>query len=296
MPFTQLTLELGSRDPAAAEDCCFEHGALSVTLLDAGDDPVLEPPPGTTPLWKSVRLAALFTDGVDAGALAAAIGAALDLSPDRVQVARLEDRAWEREWLRDFHPMRFGRRLWICPGGQLAPDPDAVVLELDPGLAFGTGTHPTTALCLEWLDAAPLAGRSVLDYGCGSGVLALAALALGAAGACAVDIDPQARLATHENARRNGLEAGLEVVEAIAPGAGPWDLVLANILAGPLIRLAPALARHTRPGGDLLLAGLLDEQAESVAVAYRPWFHMQVFRKRDGWTVLSGRRLDLPVE
>lgn len=296
MPFTQLTLELGSRDPAVAEDCCFEHGALSVTLLDAGDDPVLEPPPGATPLWKSVRLAALFSDDVDAGALAAAIGAALGLPPEKVQAAGLEDRAWEREWLRDFRPMRFGRRLWICPGGQRAPDPEAVILELDPGLAFGTGTHPTTALCLEWLDAAPLAGCSVLDYGCGSGVLALAALALGATGACALDIDPQAWLATHQNARRNRLEAGLEVVEAIAPGAGPWDVVLANILAGPLIRLAPALARHTRPGGDLLLAGLLDEQAESVAVAYRPWFHMQVFRKRDGWTVLSGRRLDLPVE
>jgi len=190
--------------------------------------------------------------------------------------------------------MRFGRRLWICPGGQPAPDPDAAVLQLDPGLAFGTGTHPTTALCLEWLDAADLAGRQVLDYGCGSGVLALAALRLGAATACAVDIDPQALLATRENAVRNGLQSRLTVLPASALDGGERDVVLANILAGPLVDLAPTLARHARPGGRIVLAGMLDDQAEGVADAYRPWFHMRMFAKRDGWTVLDGRRLAAP--
>ncbi len=294
MPFLQVTLEVGDADQAAAEEACFAAGALSVTLADGADEPVLEPAPGTTPLWRQVRLSALFPAGADAGVLTAVLASALGLPAARITHEVLADRAWEREWLKDFRPMRFGRRLWICPGGQQAPDPGAAVLELDPGLAFGTGTHPTTALCLEWLDATPPAGGTVLDYGCGSGVLALAALRLGAAAACAVDIDPQALLATRENALRNDLQSRLQVVHAEALGTGEWDVVLANILAGPLVELAPALARRVRAEGTIVLAGMLEEQGEGVAQAYRPWFHMRMFAKRDGWTVLEGRRTTSP--
>jgi ribosomal protein L11 methyltransferase len=290
MPFMQISIDLGAQDPAAAEDACFGHGALSVTLADAADHPVLEPAPGTTPLWPSVRLTALFPGDADGPALAAQLARSLSLPPERLAPEVVEDRQWEREWLKDFRPMRFGRRLWICPGGQPAPDPDALVLELDPGLAFGTGTHPTTALCLEWLDAAAPLGGTVLDYGCGSGVLALAALRLGAAGACAVDIDPQALLATRQNAARNGLEHRLTVAAAEELRGGAWDIVLANILAGPLVELAPQLAGYCRAGGDIVLAGMLEPQAEDVAAAYGPWFDMQMFSNREGWAVLSGRK------
>jgi len=290
VPFLQLVMDLDGRDPAAAEDACFARGALAVTLEDGGDDPVLEPAPGSTPLWQKVRLSALYEAGTDAAALAAALAQELGLLASRLCCTELADRAWEREWLKDFRPMRFGRRLWICPGGQAAPDPDALVLELDPGLAFGTGTHPTTALCLEWLDGADVAGRTVLDFGCGSGVLALGALRLGAVAAHAVDIDSQALLATRENARRNRLESRLTVALAGTPGDGAWDIVLANILAGPLVDLAPRLAAATRPDGAIVLAGLLARQAADVAAAYRTWFHMGLFAARQDWVVLEGRR------
>lgn len=290
MPFAQITIDLGGLDPTVAEEACFAAGALSVTLSDAADDPVLEPAPGTTPLWKDIRLSALFPATVDATVLATVLAGSLGLSPSRLSAEVIADKAWEREWLKDFRPMRFGRRLWICPGGQTAPDPGAVVLELDPGLAFGTGTHPTTSMCLEWLDGAALEGRTVLDYGCGSGVLALAALRLGAASARAVDIDPQALLATRENAARNGLESRLTVTSAADLGEGHWDVVLANILAGPLVELAPRLAGYTAAEGEIVLAGMLEPQAEGVAEAYRPWFHMRMCSKQDGWAALAGRK------
>jgi ribosomal protein L11 methyltransferase len=290
MPVQQMVVALGDLDPEAAQDACFDCGALAVTLADAADDPVLEPAPGETPLWPTVRLTALLPEGQAGQRVARAIAAALGLDAADLVVEQLDDRPWEREWLKDFHPMRFGRRLWICPGGRPAPDPAAVVIQLDPGLAFGTGTHPTTAMCLEWLDGASLADRSVLDYGCGSGILALAALALGAGRATAVDIDPQALTATAENAARNGLEARLTVLPAEALREGPFDVVLANILSGPLVQLAPRLAGLASPGGWLLLAGLLDEQAEDVARAYRPWFDIGAQATRDGWTLLAGRR------
>lgn len=290
MPIQQLVIALGDRDAGTAQDACFDCGALAVTLADAADDPVLEPAPGETPLWPTVRLTALLPGGAAAESVAAAIVGALGLEPREFTLQELADRPWEREWLRDFRPMRFGRRLWVCPGGQAAPDAGAVVLELDPGLAFGTGTHPTTAMCLDWLDGAELRGLSVLDYGCGSGILALAALALGAARATAVDIDPQALFATRENAARNRLEAALTVMPADALGPAGFDLVCANILAGPLVELAPRLAGFTRAGGQVLLAGMLDAQAEGVAQAYRPWFDMAAHAIRDGWTLLAGRR------
>ena len=289
MSFHQLVIELGPADPGPAETACFALGALSISLTDAADDPVLEPAPGETPLWPQIRMRALYPPDADPRIVAASLMAVLALPAEAIRIEVVEDRVWEREWLKDFRPMRFGKRLWVCPGGQPPGEPDAIVLELDPGLAFGTGTHATTAMCLEWLDGFPLPGLRVLDFGCGSGILALAALKLGAAFACAVDIDAQALIATHDNARHNGLLAQLEIRAASDHLPGPFDLVLANILAGPLRQLAPDLASLC-PAGTLLLAGLLDAQAAEVADAYSPWFDIETAARRDGWIALIGHR------
>jgi ribosomal protein L11 methyltransferase len=285
----QFTLDIGTRDPGPYEDALFELGAVSVTLEDAADDPVLEPAPGATPLWPTVRIKALFDRSVDATRLAAELVQRWPGEPPPLSEI-IADRAWERVWLEDFRPMRFGRRLWVCPGGLPAGDHDAVRIELDPGLAFGTGTHPTTALCLEWLDAEDLAGRTVVDFGCGSGVLAVAAALLGASAVRAVDIDPQALIATRENAERNGVASRLTVTgnPALAPAAA--DILIANILAAPLVELAPAFAAALRPGGLIALSGILQEQANTVTAAYRPWFDIGTPATRDGWLRLGGRR------
>jgi ribosomal protein L11 methyltransferase len=187
--------------------------------------------------------------------------------------------------------MRFGRRLWVCPGGLPAGDPQAIRIELDPGLAFGTGTHPTTALCLEWLDSQHVAGRQVIDYGCGSGILAIAAARLGAASVLAVDIDPQALIATRDNAGRNGVAERIAITGDPLIGPDSADVLLANILAGPLVELAPRFAGAARSGGRLALSGLLLEQAETVTAAYRPWFDIATTATRDGWVLIAGRRL-----
>ncbi len=310
MPFLQLSLDIGPRNPEPYEDALFELGALSVTLLDAADDPVLEPAPGATPLWPTIVVRAVFAADADADQVRTALSTAPDL--DRQVIAAharfesVEDRAWEREWLKDFKPMRFGRRLWVCPGGQrpdaeaIGPNADVVLLELDPGLAFGTGTHATTALCLEWLDAGAvtaadgakpwLAGADVIDYGCGSGILAIAALRLGARRAVAMDIDPQALLATRENAERNGVLDRIQVTADREVEQAEADVLLANILAGPLVDLAPVLAGRTRVGGRIALSGLLVEQADAVTAAYRPWFDVGLTGERDGWGLLTGYR------
>lgn len=308
MPFIQLILPIGAADPAPYEDALLAAGASSITLEDEGDDPVLEPLPGTTPLWPRVRLKALFDGAADPEELLRTVSA--ELSGELAQpladasFETLADRAWEREWLKDFKPMRFGQRLWICPGGQqpdeeqLRGSPPPVLIELDPGLAFGTGTHPTTALCLEWLDAAQLAGKRVIDYGCGSGILAIAAARLGAAEVLAVDIDPQALLATRDNAERNGVARLIEArliddgvdERASDSRAAPADILLANILAGPLESLAPAFAARVRGGGRLVLSGILRDQAEAVATRYAPWFDIGPVVVRDDWARLDGVR------
>ena len=289
MPHLQLTIDLGPRDPAPYEDALFELGAVSVTLQDAADDPVLEPGPGETPLWPTVIVKALFESTTDPVALERALAEALPGGP-RPRFETLADQAWERVWLKDFRPMRFGRRLWVCPGGLTAGDADAIRVELDPGLAFGTGTHPTTALCLEWLDSQDLTGCSVVDYGCGSGILAIAAAKLGAVHVRAVDLDPQALIATRDNAVRNGVAGRLTITgdPALVPRSA--DVLLANILAGPLVELAPRFATALGSGGRLALSGLLPEQADAVTAAYRPWFHIQSNMTRDGWVLLSGTR------
>jgi ribosomal protein L11 methyltransferase len=270
-------------------------GAVSVTLDDAADQPLLEPPPGATPLWQAVRVSALFDDEPEALARLQALAAALggySLTPPVIEP--IPDRAWERVWLDDFRPRCFGRRLWICPHGQPAGATDAVVVHLDPGLAFGTGHHPTTALCLEWLDAEDLTGTTLLDYGCGSGILGIAALKLGAAAVIAVDHDPQALEATRENALANGVAADLTAClpAGLAERADrlPVDRVVANILAGPLIELAPVLLDALRPGGRLALSGVLAGQAEGVTAAYAPRLCTDPVRLCEDWALIAGTR------
>lgn len=296
MPHLQLTLPIGAADPTPFEDALLAAGATSITLEDAADDPVLEPAPGTTPLWPSVRIKALFEGSTDPESILSVLRSELSQELPEAAFETLADRVWEREWLKDFRPMQFGRRLWICPGGQRPPvaSPESPLtscfIDLDPGLAFGTGTHPTTALCLEWLDGADLEHKRVLDYGCGSGVLAIAALKLGAASAVAVDIDPQALLATQDNAARNQVDDRLQVWLAGAAVRAPVDILIANILAEPLESLAAAFADLVVPGGKLVLSGILRDQAQAVASRYTPWFDIAPATLRDDWARLDGVR------
>ncbi len=290
MPFHQLVLELPGHELVRAEDACTRLGAIAVLLADAGDEPLLEPAPGETPVWQALRLRALFNLSANPEIAAATLAVVLGLPAGAVSIEHVEDRAWEREWLKDFRPMRFGRRLCVAPAGQHPDGHVPVILELDPGLAFGTGTHATTALCLEWLDGHIQGGERVLDFGCGSGILALAALKLGAQEALAFDIDPQALVATRENAEKNGLAPRLVVAERVDAVTGEFDIVLANILAGPLVELAPRLGQVARPGGQIVLAGLLTRQATEVAQAYAPWFDIAPEAEREGWALLAGRR------
>lgn len=295
MDWLQFVMNLDSLDPADVEAAFLRLGACSVTLSDAGDDPVLEPGPGETPLWSNTRITGLFTGDADLDIFRAALQN--ELGVERLPAHRietLEDRAWEREWLRDFGPMRFGQRLWICPTSHEPPGGDAVVVRLDPGLAFGTGTHPTTALCLEWLDGIDLAGKTVLDYGCGSGILAIAALKLGAASATGMDIDPQAVIASRQNAADNGVAENLALVGDDAGIEGRFDVVVANILAAPLVQFADSITSRLAERGMLALSGVLCEQAHEVRAAYAPWieFDEPVFREQDDqtWSRLTGRR------
>jgi ribosomal protein L11 methyltransferase len=291
VPQLALTLALDGLDAERVEEACFEFGALAVSYTDQRDDPILEPAPGEFRLWPHSRLQALFSFDCSPQEIVAGLSHVLRIAPGQITVETLADRVWEREWLRDFHPMCFGRRLWVAPHHSHVHTDGAVIVRLDPGLAFGTGTHATTAMCLGWLDQHAQSGNLAIDYGCGSGVLAVAAVKLGAREAHAFDIDPQALTATHDNAAANGVEAQVRVVDADAklPG-GAADILLANILCGPLCELAPRFAALTRPGGKIVLAGLLDAQADEVARAHAPWFDIAPFASRDGWTALSGTR------
>lgn len=286
-----LQLRINSAHPEFTEEVLLAQGAVAVSFVDAEDRPVLEPAPGETPLWDKTVTLGLFNEDADLVPVGAALrellpdGAQLTLTPELI-----EDRDWVRAWLEHWQPLKFGEHLWVTPNEKIGEikDPDAVILRLDPGLAFGTGTHPTTALCLDWLARQDLAGKTVLDYGCGSGILAIAALKLGAARAICVDIDPQALTATQDNAHANGVEARIKTLPPEDFIPYPADFVIANILAHPLIDLAPLLAASIRSGGKLVLAGLLQRQQQDVRAAYAPWFGFEPDAVRDGWTRIAG--------
>lgn len=289
MSWLQVRLALTPAQAETYEDLMLELGAVSVTFMDAEDQPIFEPDLGTTPLWSQTHLLALFEGDTDATALEQRVQ--LLANGLTYEVERLEDQEWERSWMDNFQPMRFGQRLWIVPSWHEAPEPDAVNLLLDPGLAFGTGTHPTTSLCLQWLDGEPVAGRQVLDFGCGSGILAIAALLLGAERAVGTDIDVQALEASRENANRNGIDpARFPLYLPADLPAEPADVVVANILAGPLVGLAEQITRLTRIGGRLALSGILAEQAEDVRAAYAGCFDLEPTATLDGWVRISGTR------
>ena len=291
--FLEISFDLGSLSADRAEQACLECGASAITLADARDEAVLEPAPGEVRLWPQTRLQALFAPGTDPAATLATLGRALNVPPGHLRARLIPDRIWEREWLRNFHAMRFGERLWICPRHEHVDAPGAVVVHMDPGLAFGTGTHPTTALCLQWLDANPPEGE-VIDYGCGSGVLALAAAKLGARLVHCFDIDGQALIATRDNTLANGLHARIRLCES-AEALPATDLLLANILSAPLVALAPRLESLVRTKGAVVLSGLMQHQASEVTRAYAEWFEMSTFGSREGWVALSGRRNDQPA-
>ena len=268
------------------------QGAMSVTYTDAGDNPVYEPLPGETKLWSETIVTGLFDAEVKTGRIMDFVRS--HLAPGtRVTSEILEDKDWVREWMDHFKPMKFGRRLWICPSWCKTPDPEAVNLMLDPGLAFGTGTHPTTAMCLEFLDGETLEGKHVIDFGCGSGILAIAALLLGAKSALGLDIDPQAIKASGENAERNGVRDRLAL--RLTGGEAPEenekaDVPVANILAGPLTELAPDIEKLVKKGGHLALSGILGKQADDVRAVYSQWFDMDEPLIRDDWCRLTGIR------
>lgn len=291
MPWLQLRLAISPEQAPELENLLLDVGAVSVTFMDAEDQPIFEPDLGTTPLWSKTHLLALFEAEVDEKQLLAQLDLLSGGNLPEHQLERIEDQDWERSWMDNFHPMRFGRRLWIVPSWHAAPEPDAVNLLLDPGLAFGTGTHPTTALCLEWLDAQDLTGKHLLDFGCGSGILAIAGLLLGADRATGTDIDIQAIEASRDNAQRNGIQP--ERFALYLPAQLPdeqADVVVANILAGPLVELAEQITRLVRPGGSLALSGILKEQAEEVRAAYAPHFELDPTALKDDWVRISGVR------
>ncbi|MDV5862875.1 50S ribosomal protein L11 methyltransferase [Pseudomonas mendocina] len=289
MPWLQVRLAITPEQAETYEDALLEVGAVSVTFMDAEDQPIFEPDLGTTPLWSNTHLLALFEADTDETALLAHLQLLCGGALPEHHVERIEDQDWERSWMDGFQPMRFGQRLWIVPSWHAAPQPDAVNLLLDPGLAFGTGTHPTTALCLEWLDGQKLDNCSVLDFGCGSGILAIAALLLGAPQAAGTDIDPQALEASRDNASRNSIDpARFPVYLPADLPQQPADVVVANILAGPLVSLAPQITALVKSGGRLALSGILAEQAEEVRAAYASAFDLDPTAVKDGWVRISG--------
>jgi len=298
MPWIQLILQTEKASNDKAEQALLDAGALSITCKDAEDKPVLEPLPGETPLWENIILTGLFEADINTESLQAQIKSQLG-EQTSLKIEALEDKDWIRAWMDDYKPMQFGKRLWVCPKHLPPPQPDAINLMLDPGLAFGTGTHPTTALCLEWLDSADIQNKQVLDFGCGSGVLAIAALLLGAAHCDGTDIDPQAIIASKDNSSENSraennvaekfdlyLPADMPAIQA----AGNYDIVLANILAGPLTELAEQLAAYCKPGGNIVLSGILETQFDKIIGAYSPWFELDPIVVKGDWIRVTGRK------
>ncbi|CAA0097263.1 50S ribosomal protein L11 methyltransferase [Zhongshania aliphaticivorans] len=292
MTWLQLRLDADPATASTLEDALLEIGAAAVTMEDNADQPVYEPGVGETPVWQHTRVTGLFTADTDMTTTLAELQGhyGQELPPLRIEI--LEDRDWIREWMDSYHPIQCGDRLWICPSWREPVDPKAVNLLLDPGLAFGTGTHPTTWLCMQWLDQQDLSGLTVIDYGCGSGILGIAALLLGAKKVIAVDNDPQALLATRDNAHRNNIDDTR--IECLLPEQLPSDLrgdvMVANILAGPLISLAPNLAATLSANGPICLSGILHSQAKELMNCYSQWFDELNLTTKEEWVRISGSR------
>ncbi|MEZ5562668.1 MAG: 50S ribosomal protein L11 methyltransferase [Gammaproteobacteria bacterium] len=284
----QAQLEVSRESIASAEALLEALGALVSWTESANEEEILEPAPGAAPLWAEVRITALFPADASRPGIATALKAALGAPAEAVSFSVIEDRDWDADWRRQLRPLRFGKRLWICPVGQSCPAADGISVILEPGLAFGTGTHPTTAMCLTWLDGVPLTGTRVLDYGCGSGILAIAALALGARRCTGVDIDPQALVASRDNALRNGCSEQLDLALPADCPDDRYAVIVANILSGPLVGLAPELRRHAGPATRVALSGILAEQSAEVVAAFRPWLQLELTAQQDDWVLLTG--------
>jgi len=289
MAWLQLSVKTGQANAEALAAFLEELGAVTVSLSDAGDEPVLEPKPGEMPLWANVTAHALFNEGTEQASLRDVVAATYPDCADTIVFAELEDREWLNEWKRDTSPKQYGQRLWVYPWEEQPEDDNSVAVYLEPGLAFGTGDHPTTAMCLRWLDANPPAGGKVLDYGCGSGLLAIAAVKLGANRADCVDIDPQALIATNQNALQNGIADKICSFEPAKLADTGFEIVLANILSGILVDLSSTLTGLMSPGGQLVLTGILAEQAQTVIDAYAGSVKLSVAAEEDGWVMLAGR-------
>ncbi len=293
MAWLQLTLEATKSNSDQLSELLTQAGAVAVTLQDAFDDPIFEPPIGSTPLWKELLITGLFDADIN-------IDTVLNLIKENTGILPfytlnpLEDKDWIRAWMDDFKPMQFGQRVWICPSWHTPPDTRAVNIMLDPGLAFGTGTHPTTSLCLKWLDNHFYEPIDVIDYGCGSGVLGIAASLLNAHKVYAVDLDPQALIATLANAEKNNVSDKLETFSVNSFKQQQTQLqcplLIANILAAPLIELAPILSAHVSSGGHILLSGILEEQAEKVSNAYKKWFTIDEVTQEGEWIRIVGTK------
>ena len=296
MPWLQVKIATTPTLAENFEDLLLDSGALSVTYQDTQDQPIYEPELGTTPLWRNTTISALFDAQNDMQALRAQLNDAchnseMQASIDSLSIEILEDKDWERQWMKSYKPMQFGNRLWVCPSWCDVPDPNAVNLMLDPGLAFGTGTHPTTELCLRWLDSIDVTDQEITDYGCGSGILGIAALLLGAKSVLAVDIDSQALQATQTNLLRNNL-APTRLSTHLPENAPQREtqILIANILSGPLVELAPLIAQRVRHKGLIALSGLLAEQQQEIINAYSPWFILDQAVLLDGWIRVTGVR------
>ncbi|MDB5822737.1 MAG: ribosomal protein methyltransferase [Herminiimonas sp.] len=309
MSWTEIVIEVARARAESLSDALMEAGALSVSVEDADEGTEAEQPlfgePGMEPeeaAWEHSRVVALANGDADHAAIVAAALAACGLEPDSVdyQLRPVEEQDWVRLTQSQFEPIHIGKNIWVVPSWHDAPDPDALILQLDPGLAFGTGSHPTTRLCMEWLEAHPPRGQTVLDYGCGSGILAMVASKLEAAQVVGVDIDPQAIESARANAENNQCEIAYYLPEEFSSASGlglpqRFDVVVANILSSPLRLMAPMLASRVNPGGSLLLSGILVRQVEEVARAYAPFLELSLWAERDGWVALAGRRLLAPA-
>ncbi|MBQ4843903.1 50S ribosomal protein L11 methyltransferase [Pseudoalteromonas sp. MMG005] len=289
MAWIQIRIHANKDSADQLSDLLLDVGCPSVTFMDASNNPVYEPKPGEVILWPDTLVIGLFDAAHDMDVVVAYLKANSD-SELTYKIEQLEDKDWEREWMDNFHPIKFGERLWICPSWRDIPEPDAVNVLLDPGLAFGTGTHATTSLCLKWLERQDLIGKTVVDFGCGSGILGIAAIKLGAERVIGIDIDPQALAASKDNAGRNGVADQLEVYLPENQPEFSADIVVANILAQPLRELHEIILAFLKPGGEIAMSGILEEQAQSVATVYAPFIQLDDIAQEGEWTRVSGHK------